>query len=59
MSAAELTPRIDALPRVEKIQLLQFLITSMTKEEQIILLDSTVTYRRIISIRSRRKTRSC
>ena len=44
MSAAELAPLIDALPRVEKFRLLQFLVTSITKEEDIALLDPTVTY---------------
>lgn len=34
MSAAELVPLIDALPRLEKIQLLQFLISSIAKEEK-------------------------
>ncbi|MEZ4869392.1 MAG: hypothetical protein R3C14_49170 [Caldilineaceae bacterium] len=44
MSVAELTPLVDALPRVEKFQLLQFLIASLAKEEDIPLLDPAVTY---------------
>jgi hypothetical protein len=44
MSVAELAPLIDALPRVEKFQLLQFLVTSITKEEKIALLEPTITY---------------
>lgn len=44
MSAAELAPLIDALPRLEKFQLLQFLVSSITKEENITPLDPTVTY---------------
>jgi hypothetical protein len=44
MSAAELAPLIDDLPRMEKFQLLQFLVASITKEENITPLDRTVTY---------------
>lgn len=44
MSVAELTPLVEDLPRVEKFQLLQFLITSLAKEEDIPLLDPAVTY---------------
>ena len=44
MSAAELAPLIDALPRLEKFQLLQFLVSSITKEENIPPLDPTATY---------------
>lgn len=44
MSVAELAPLVDALPRVEKFQLLQLLVTSLAKEEEIPLLDPTVTY---------------
>jgi hypothetical protein len=43
MSVAELAPLVDALPRVEKFQLLQLLVTSLAQEE-IPLLDPTVTY---------------
>ena len=44
MSAAELAPIIDALPRLEKFQLLQFLVTSITKNENIEPLDPAKTY---------------
>lgn len=44
MSAAELAPLIDALPRIEKFQRLQFLVTSIAKEENLPSLDPTVTY---------------
>lgn len=44
MSVAELAPLVDALPRVEKFQLLQLLVTSLAQEEAIPLLDPTVTY---------------
>lgn len=44
MSAAELVPLIDALPRLEKFQLLQFLVSSITKEENITPLDPSITY---------------
>ena len=44
MSAAELASLIDALPRTEKFQLLQFLVTSITKDENITPLDPTITY---------------
>ncbi len=44
MSVAELAPLVDALPRVEKFQLLQLLVTSLAQEEEIPLLDPTVTY---------------
>jgi hypothetical protein len=44
MSAAELAPLIDALPRIEKFQLLQFLVTSITKEENLPALDPTIPY---------------
>jgi len=44
MSAAELVPLIQALPRNEKFQLLQFLVSAIAKDENIPLLDPTVTY---------------
>lgn len=44
MSVAELAPLVDALPRVEKFQLLQLLVTALAKEEALPLLDPTVTY---------------
>ena len=44
MSSAELAPLIEALPRIEKFQLLQFLVTSITKEENLPALDSNVIY---------------
>lgn len=44
MSAAELAPLIEALPRNEKFQLLQFLVSVIAKDEEIPLLDPTVTY---------------
>lgn len=44
MSAAELAHMIEALPRREKLQLLQFLVVSINKEEDIAPLDPTVTY---------------
>lgn len=44
MSAAELVPLIDALPRLEKFQLLQFLVSSIAKEENITPLDPAITY---------------
>lgn len=44
MSVTELAPLVDALPRVEKFQLLQLLVTSLAKEEEMPLLDATVTY---------------
>ena len=44
MSAAELAPLIDSLPRLEKLQLLQFLVTSITKDENIDPLDPSATY---------------
>lgn len=44
MSAAELAQLIEALPRNEKFQLLQLLVTAIAKEENISLLDPTITY---------------
>lgn len=44
MSFTELAPLVDALPRVEKFQLLQLLVTSLAQEEDIPLLDPTVNY---------------
>ena len=44
MSVAELTPIVEALPRIEKFQLLQFLVTTLAKDEEIPLLDPTITY---------------
>jgi hypothetical protein len=44
MSATELAPLIDALPRIEKFQLLQFLVTSIAKEENLSALDPNATY---------------
>lgn len=44
MSVTELVPLVDALPRVEKFQLLQLLVTSLAQEEALPLLDTTVLY---------------
>lgn len=44
LSVTELTPLVELLPRVEKFQLLQFLVTTSAKEEEIPLLDPTLTY---------------
>lgn len=44
MSAADLAPLIEALPRTEKFQLLQFIVAAIAKEENISLLDPTITY---------------
>ncbi len=44
MSVTELAPFVDALPRVEKFQLPQLLVTSLAQEEALPLLDTTVSY---------------
>lgn len=44
MSVAELAPLIESLPRNEKFQLLQFIVTSIAKDENISLFDPTITY---------------
>ena len=44
MSVTELAPLVDALPRVEKFQLLQLLVTSLAQEEAVPLLDATLRY---------------
>ena len=44
MTVTELAPLVDALPRVEKFQLLQLLVTSLAQEEAVPLLDATLRY---------------
>jgi hypothetical protein len=44
MALTELLPTIEALPRVEKLQLLQYLISIINKEEGISPLDAEATY---------------
>lgn len=44
MSAAELATVVDALSRQEKLQLLQFLVSSIARDENIAPLDPSVVY---------------
>ena len=44
MSIAELSPIIEALPRTEKFQLLQLLVSLISKEEGITPLSSDIAY---------------
>ncbi len=44
IALTELLPTIEALPRVEKLQLLQYLISIINKEEGILPLDTRAIY---------------
>jgi hypothetical protein len=44
MSIAELLPKLQALPRAEKLQLMQFLIIELAREEGIPLVEEGTAY---------------
>ena len=44
MSIAELAPVIRSMPHIQKLQLLQLLVSEICQEENLVSLDPTVTY---------------
>lgn len=44
MSLTELLPELQALPRADKLRLMQFLVSELAKEEGVTLLETDKTY---------------